>query len=119
MPTVGTNGMAAAPDAETDRSEAEEAGLPSSENDEEDGKETVSLYRYITFYDTYSGDINQTVGFHVKDLTGTVKDGYIEAAVNDCPEVINLQETDGYPKVILNYSDESGTPDRNHGGMYL
>ena len=110
VPTVGTNDMVEVPGIEPDKAETEETEnrLPSSENGEEDGKDTVSLYRYITFYDTYSGDINQTVGYHVKDLIGTVKDGYIEAVVNDYPEAIDLQETDGYPKVILNYAMNQG-----------
>ena len=66
-------------------------------------EEKVELYRYITFYDASGGDINDTVGFHVKNVTGVIRGEYIEAPVNEMPEAVNLGETDGYPKVILNY----------------
>ena len=70
--------------------------------------EQVELYRYITFYDAAGGDVNDTVGFHVKNLTGTVREGYIEAVVNEWPEALNLGETDGYPRVIINYGMNQG-----------
>ena len=72
-----------------------ENGTPVPEESEV-AEETVSLYRYLTFYDTVSGDVNATVGFHVRGLSGTVKGDFIEAVVNDHPEWLNLTETDGY-----------------------
>ena len=84
-----------------------ENGTPVPEESEV-AEETVSLYRYLTFYDTVSGDVNATVGFHVRGLSGTVKGDFIEAVVNDHPEWLNLTETDGYPKVILNYGMNQG-----------
>ena len=71
-------------------------------------EEKVELYRYITFYDSAGGDINDTVGYHVREVTGTVCGDFIEAPVNDSPDTIDLQETDGYPRVIVNYAMNQG-----------
>lgn len=90
-------------EAETQKGTDGTAGQPAAETGNPQ-EETVSLYRYLSFYDTASGDVNATVGFHIKDLTGVIREGYIEAVVNDHPEWLDLEETDGYPRVILNYA---------------
>lgn len=117
VPTVGT---AEAPleqeteelkAAETEASKAKLTNVETGQSVEVAGnqqEETVNLYRYLTFYDTASGDVNATVGFHVLDLTGVIRGEYIEAVVNDHLEWLNLEETDGYPRVILNYAMNQG-----------
>ncbi len=117
VPTVGTEEdipgqeteetAQAVPEAEIIEGTDGTTGQPTAETGNPQ-EETVSLYRYLTFYDTASGDVNATVGFHIKDLTGVIREGYIEAVVNDHPEWLDLEETDGYPRVILNYAMNQG-----------
>lgn len=69
---------------------------------------TLPLHVYFNFFDSSSNDIDQTIGLYSMEVTGTIKDTYIEAAINPAPGMFDFEEIEGFPQVLLNYGDVSG-----------
>ena len=66
-----------------------------------EGDKTISVY--YNFYDsqgTFDGGI---IGFTGYIVNGQVADGMISAVVNPAPQYMDFTETDGYPRVYINF----------------
>ncbi len=67
-----------------------------------------TLHLYFNFFDSTSGDTNETRGLYSREVKATHVENYLEAQINDWPAIYNLKEVEGYPKVLINYGDVSG-----------
>lgn len=95
-------------DSASNASENSDTSSNESDYNDSDADAGIPLHVYFNFYDFSSENINQTIGLYSMEVTGTVIGSYIEAEINPWPGILDYQEVDGFPQVLINYGDVSG-----------